>query len=610
MISTRRLSSLLVALAAGCVPGGSKVPPAEGETALDTADLSLACAEEEPETFSVAIEPSCSPEPVTDWSLVKRWSVDLVNGFGVGVHAARTVDADGDGVLSSTDPMQIFLEVEEPRSSMMRVELYGADGAELGEVTGGFHFLAGDLADVDRSTLGAEYFVSWYDRSAPAGLGLYAPSGELWSSSRAEGDNNSPTLADLEGDGVVEALVGGQILNAATGEILGELDGMGIADGGWNPVAADLDRDGVREIYSGVNGEPQAGIFDTSGALRATCGPDVPGRGWYSLAVGNLDNDDDGEVLVGMDSYAAICDADGTLLAEIALAEQTQAQVLGIAQLDGDPEPELLIATGGDISAFERDFTPIWTYSQGSGTAFYPFALADLDGDGIHEILIMTDGHLFLLNSSGAVLIDMPVGDENSSTNSSRPVVADLDGDGLAEIIAAGRGELAVFENAEGGWPVRGAEHPWHGVHRAPHDRDLAGAIPAPAATWLEDGYNVWEGLPAGAPGRPDLSVQISQVCADSCEGEARVVVGVGNAGPLPLFGGAVVVLVAADTGEELGRTTLTGTLRAGAGRNLSFDVPASRLVGGFRATVSPVDATDECGVAAKEASWAGRECG
>lgn len=607
---------------AGCPDTGDE--PADSGAASDSweplKDLSE-CETELPSELTLPIDADCGATPVEDWELVEVWMSSDYGSFSMNASAGRALDGDEDGAITAADPMQIWM------MGMDYIELFDAAGAELGTVkddtdhpeigaeTYDVLRIDSDLADVDPGTPGVELMAVWsYWRRGGARAAVFNGANELWLSSIEEGNINHPTLTDLEADGVLEAVVGNWIVDAATGAHLGWLEGLeGVLPEDMRPaITVDLDLDGHREIIVAALEAPASkflGVYESDGTLRGTCVEGFEDTQRLTYGAGNLDDDPEGEVFVAGATFHAICDADGTLLASASTDTEGVAMV-GIGQLDEDPEAELVVAGGYGLVVLELDLTEKW-HITGENFSYSPFALADLNGDGRHEVIYLSNSELVIVGPDGEELARDAVGWSRISSQGAslnQPIVADVDADGLAEIVATTGGRVEVIENASGGWPVRDAATPWHGLNRAPHDRDVAGAIPAPAATWLEEGYNVWQGLPAGAPGRPDLSVSFVDVCGDSCDEDVTVVVQAGNTGTVPLFGGAELVLYAAD-GAELGRTTLSGTLRPGEGRYASFTVPASALDAGLRAEVTATDATDECGRADNTAVWTEDPC-
>lgn len=597
----------------GCPDTGEE--PAEsgptsdsGEPTGDTPEPAEELSECEADLSSEPILPTdadCGATPVEDWELVEVWSATLSDGGGTGLAAARSQDVDGDGAITAVDPLQVWA------TGRGYIELFDADGVSLGSAVQDVEWASGDLADVDPMTIGTELWTTWSISDERAGATLLNGTSPLWSSELEAERGNYPALTDLEGDGAPEALLGDWIVDAATGAHVGWLDGTGLFDPSETSasIAADLDLDGRREIVVASSSDvaQSLSVFESDGSLRATCLEGFDGPEHISYAVGNLDDDPEGEVFVAGNTFQAICDTDGALLL-FTETDYGQVGLVGIGQLDEDDEPELLVNRSSGLFALELDLTEKWRVAGDGDWAWYPFALADLDGDGRHEVIVNWDIRLLIVGPDGEPLARGSFGSLRGASWQSQPIVADIDADGLVEIVATGGGVVSLIENASGGWPVRDAATPWHGLNRAPHDRDVAGAIPAPAATWLEEGYNVWQGLPAGTPGRPDLSVSIVEVCGDACDEDLSVVVQAGNTGTVPLFGGAELVLYAA-SGAELGRTTLDGTLSPGEGRQASFTVPASALDGGLRAEITPTDATDECGRADNTATWTADPC-
>jgi hypothetical protein len=410
------------------------------------------------------------------------------------VNAGRFVDTDGDGIISDGEPMQTWL------GAWNRQQLIAHDGTVLGgylDSTDGANAIVGE---VDPNSEGMEALVR-YDEGGGTHhwIALYGAAGELWSAEVPMSIADVPWLTDLEGDGDREVVLGALILDASTGAQLASLEGMAAEDTG-TAVTADLDLDGVEEIIAASENEipTRIGLFDETGAALAECLSIQDKWIFTSFAVGNLDDDPEGEFVAVGTGFAAVCDSDGTLLEQV-VAPIVNPGLVGLAELDGDEYPEIVLSDANGVFALEHDLTFKWEDAivplTGIG-GHHPLTLADLDGDCLHEILVRIGDQLFILDSYGAVIASL-VGSSNSSCFVSAPAVVDVDGDGLAEILVPDWPTLALVENPQGGWQVEGASEarPYRDKH--PGDRSALGELPPPHDVhWARPGHNVWQGLP------------------------------------------------------------------------------------------------------------------
>jgi len=195
-----------------------------------------------------------------------------------------------------------------------------------------------------------------------------------------------------------------------------------------SPTAIDLQGDGTREIIMGNLIGNQVEVYDASGQMLAGWPQTVGGSVKAAAATGNLDGNNDLEIIVGAsDGYLYAFHHDGTTV-------------------DGWP-----VRVGTDL---ETDYRILATP-----------AIAHLDGDAVLDIVIpLADGRLYAFNADGTEKTGWPVsiGDAsdtfgNQVINSS-PVIADIDGDDSLDIVVGGSYVNKVYAfNSDGslkdGWP-------------------------------------------------------------------------------------------------------------------------------------------------------------
>lgn len=561
---------------------------------------------------AATIDASCPDRPGADWILTELWRYDRADMELVTTHAGRFSDDDGDGVITPADGMGLWLSPYSLYAHGDGHVLLNAVGAEerLDTSYARTYRTYARTADFDPARLGAEVGVLEYIYRD----GTYWSAGDegvQYARARTGDACCIPWFVDLDLDGLPEVLVGDVALDAVDGDLLVALSD---ASPSASTVAADLDRDGIPEIVT-LASPGGVGIWDAGGGYPTVCASSIPVEQIAMFAIANLDADDDAEILAAGEHLLALCDADGTLLAEIA-TDSAAGSVIGVGELDGDPEPEILLDYNGvvdgaftaGIVVYDETLQELWRVEI-PPSGWNPFSLADLDGDGLHEIIVREAEDLVILGPTGVTLATIATGFGNNSWMNV-PLVVDVDGDDLAEIVVSGSAPaVQVFENAAGGWLVEGAEVASPGVGHHPGIVNVDGTVPSESAWWLD--ANVWQGHAAPAGGRelPNLIVAIETVCSDDCVNDAFVVVYVTNAGTADVLEPVPVSLTRIDSGAVVAEGRLDAPLPAGTSRALELTVSIADASAGLVATLDVDGVILECVEGDNDASWVGSVC-
>ncbi|MBZ5713755.1 FG-GAP repeat domain-containing protein [Nannocystis pusilla] len=200
------------------------------------------------------------------------------------------------------------------------------------------------------------------------------------------------------------------------------------------PAIGDIDGDGLPEIVTSVvGGNPIA--FEHDGAHKWTSASGWPEVYSGSIALGDVDNDGDVEILAGNRLF----DHNGVLLVTLNQPAGNWSSS-ALADLDGDGDLEIVLGH----AAFQHTGEALFVSAVAPG---YP-SIADLDGDGLPEVLVTNMNGLSLLNHDGSIIFQdqQPTGDPPFNTNWLRPsTVHDFDGDGESEFAVSSANNYTVY---------------------------------------------------------------------------------------------------------------------------------------------------------------------
>jgi immune inhibitor A len=270
----------------------------------------------------------------------------------------------------------------------------------------------------------------------------------------------SPAVADMDGDGAKEIVVG-------------NYDGLVYAwktDGrlvpGW-PVALGFRTTSKAAICDiDVDGAPDVVIASQDGRVHALGANGVPLPGWPQAtggpvvstpALGDIDDDGIVEIICGSkDGKVYAWNEDGTAVGGWPVEAGGQAVWMSpaVADCDEDYVPEVVVGGyGGQLYVFEGDGSVRsgWPILFGWGCGEGAPAMADFDGDGRVEIVVsgLFSNSIYLVDVNGVVRAGWPRWAYNCSSLSP-PIPADIDGDGLPEIAVATSCGTMVAWNADG----------------------------------------------------------------------------------------------------------------------------------------------------------------
>jgi hypothetical protein len=316
---------------------------------------------------------------------------------------------------------------------------------------------------------------------------------------------SSPTLADLNGDNKQEIVIGGVdgmvYAVESDGNLLWEfntktalnaaapLDGDSIIYS--TPAVADLEGDGAPEVVVGLGFNPTGASIDNNGGVIVINANGTLKSGWPQLTldfdpptdtytdgvfsspvVGDLDGDGDLEVVAAsFDMHVHIWHHTGEALTGWPrLMPDTIWSSPTLADLDRDGRLEIIIGsdapTGGYIHVLRGNGADMPGFPKGTNqTIFSSPAIADLNNDGWLDIVVGSGNNfsgrgmaVYAWDRAGNPLPGWPVTTGSGGYTLSSPSVGDIDGDDQLEVvIGADDGKLYAF-NGDGsrvnGWPV------------------------------------------------------------------------------------------------------------------------------------------------------------
>lgn len=239
----------------------------------------------------------------------------------------------------------------------------------------------------------------------------------------------SPSLADVDHDGLAELSFGSAVLNAGGGLRWQHAEP-------WEYHAIGLFVDLLAEPGLELVGNARVHAADGR-ALWAGDGSIA-----RYAAVANFDADPEAEVVRAGRNWIELREPDGRLIwGPMAVVTDTMGSDVDtavaqpvVADFDGDGEAEIGVSGSGAVAIFEADGRLGWRTasraSRGNGSV-----AADLDGDGAYELIRSGDNLEIFDGRDGTVRWRVTGPETWRSWTSSFPIVADLDADGRAELL-------------------------------------------------------------------------------------------------------------------------------------------------------------------------------
>lgn len=466
-----------------------------------------------------------------------------------------TVQCEGDLVVALDSqgpvaPISVSLSMSAPVEGMPPYQKTVSAEIEPSLTQAGYPLLGGTTIYANPTCIpwGDSVWVVAADRwGAVTLLGASGTPLAGWPVSLGDAVRGAPAVADLNGDGTPEVVVGSRagVLAAlkVNGQPLWQADlGSGILA---TPMVAQLDGNPGLEVVAGTiggllwilrsDGSPVPGwprpmgspllsgaalveaaepalvvgtrsgwlhLLTPSGDERPGWPVNLQGEIWTDPVVADVDNDGQWEVVCAARGVVSLVELDGTVRPLHQGSSVVRSALLTL-DLNGDAVLEVVFATS-DLKLHAVSPSgplPGWP-RQLQGSSTLGLAAADLDGEGLPEVLCATDGGLaWFLDNNGTTLSPSPV--TLHAPAASPPSLADLDGDGDLELLVGTTDGLTALDHKAKGvrpcWPTHRVNLARTGVYV----RDTAPSEPALPRHWVVSPVPARDHVVVGIPSSP-----------------------------------------------------------------------------------------------------------
>ena len=483
--------------------------------------------------------PTCGPVDFTTWEMVIER--DLTGDDGAGNWAANPVVAR---LPADSGPTILFQSFQEGHGDVQGVD--GRTGDRTLHVRDVHQSFLGLAVAQDRA--GGEGWLGisdLTDSDTEVWLSVLDLTTLSWTSSAYVSPFLCAAAYDVDHDGLPEFITDDAIIDVSAAiRTTFSTDPWGAYA---LPVA--LRDDGAIQVVN------SAGIWDAAGTALGRWVQDSssPAKKIFLPGVAAVDGV---PMIFAADRYGLLsASTDGQIGWHNPAYEQGQdtfsGDAIAIGDATGDGMVDICSEVGDALVLMSADGNIEWQQPRGQQLAG-GCSMADLDADGLHEVIDW--------GSAGLVIHDGRTGQPLSARGDigtwmwmNPPVIADVDGDGSAEIVVSGQ---PAGNSAAQGWNshlyvVGAARGRWARTrpvwNQMPYDitsiTDDGRILSFPFPAWQT--YNAFRAQPAHDGDHPDLVVEATDACVNTCAagGAVRVSAQVSNLGSKAAPAGAIVRL-------------------------------------------------------------------
>jgi hypothetical protein len=255
----------------------------------------------------------------------------------------------------------------------------------------------------------------------------------------------TPSIADLDGDGRPEIVVGARSYDA-DGNLIAQ--NVAFDELITSAIPVDLDRDGRMEIVLGAAAldadanvlwiRPDLLSTDVFGTWRTTgaAAADLDGDGFPEVVLVSLPNTSAFAPILSVLDGRSGATVSATTLVPTGPGCAPNFGIPGIGDVDGDGRSEIAISSGATLCLYDQGPAGVvqrWCAAIDDCTSgWLSPSFADVNGDGRDEVLLRDQDAFRVYDGAGGVLADIPC---SSTTGRESVVAAEVDGDCAGELI-------------------------------------------------------------------------------------------------------------------------------------------------------------------------------